>query len=70
MVTHSGGGKVPRELSDRMASALAAFMRTGDPNTSGLPAWPRYTAERGEVMVLDIESEVRDDPDREARKAL
>ena len=70
MVTHSGGGKVPRVLADRMAGALAAFMRTGDPNTALLPAWPRYSAERGEVMVLDVESEVRNDPDREARKAL
>jgi para-nitrobenzyl esterase len=70
MVTHSGGGKVPRRLADRMSSALVAFMRTGDPNTPELPSWPRYTAETGEVMVLNVESEVRNDPDRVARQAL
>lgn len=70
MITHSGGGKVPRDLSDRMSSALVAFMRTGDPNTSELPAWPRYTAETGETMVLNFESEVRNDPDGPARRTL
>ncbi|MER6946158.1 carboxylesterase family protein [Nonomuraea sp. NPDC000554] len=29
------------ELSDRMTAYWAAFARTGNPNTSGLPAWPR-----------------------------
>ncbi len=70
MLTHTGGGKAPRELSDRMSSALVAFMRTGDPNTPELPAWPRYTAETGETMILDKVCEVKNDPDREARAAL
>ncbi len=70
MVTHSGGGKVPRQISDAMSSALVAFMRTGDPNTSKLPAWPQYTAQTGETMVINVVSEVKNDPDREARKSL
>ncbi len=45
-------------------------MRTGDPNGKGLPEWPKYTAETGELMILDDECEVRNDPDREARKLL
>lgn len=53
MVTHTGGGKAPRDLSYRMADALLAFMRTGDPNCPSLPSWPRYTPRKGEVMILD-----------------
>jgi para-nitrobenzyl esterase len=70
MLTHTGGGARPRRLSGKMARTLLAFMRTGDPNGGGLPAWPRYTTARGETMVLDDLSAVRDDPDREARRAL
>ena len=70
MVTHTGGGIVPRKLSDKMADALLNFMRTGDPNGGKLPLWPVYTKDKGEVMVLNNESMVKNDPDREARKSL
>jgi para-nitrobenzyl esterase len=53
-----------------MAGSLVRFMKTGDPNGGGLPAWPRYTSANGETMVLDDTSVARNDPDREARKAL
>jgi para-nitrobenzyl esterase len=70
MLTHTGGGRRPRMLSEKMSGALLQFMRTGDPNGGGLPTWPRYTSANGETMVLDDVSEVRNDPDREARQAL
>jgi para-nitrobenzyl esterase len=70
MLSHTGGGERPRRLATKMAKSLVQFMRTGDPNGGGLPDWPRYTSANGETMVLDDESEVRNDPDREARKAL
>lgn len=70
MVTHSGGGARPRKLSDKMSGALLQFMRTGNPDGGGLPAWAKYTPANGEVMVLDDIPEVKNDPDREARKAL
>ena len=70
MLTHTGGGARPRKLSEKMAGTLLQFMKTGDPNGGGLPQWPRYTSENGETMVLDDVSEVQNDPDREARKAL
>jgi para-nitrobenzyl esterase len=70
MLSHTGGGARPRRLSAKMARSLLQFMKAGDPNGGGLPAWPRYTTAKGEVMVLDDVCEVRNDPDREARKAL
>jgi para-nitrobenzyl esterase len=70
MLTHTGGGAKPRALSVKMAGALVQFMKTGDPNGGGLPTWPKYTTANGETMVLDNTCEVKNDPDREARKAL
>ena len=70
MFTHTGGGKVPRALSDKMSGALLNFMRTGDPNGGELPVWPKYTEENGEVMILNNTCEAQNDPDREARKSL
>lgn len=70
MLSHTGGGPRPRALSTKMAGALLQFMKTGDPNGGGLPNWPKYSSANGEVMVLDDTSEAKNDPDREARKAL
>jgi para-nitrobenzyl esterase len=70
MLTHSGGGARPRKLSEKMTGALLQFMRTGNPDNGGLPDWPKYTSENGEVMVLDDVPEVKNDPDRGARKSL
>jgi para-nitrobenzyl esterase len=69
-ISHSGGGARPRNLAAKMAATLVQFMKTGDPNGGGLPQWPRYTTANGETMILDDVSEVKNDPDREARKSL
>jgi para-nitrobenzyl esterase len=45
-------------------------MKTGNPNGGGLPEWPAFTVENGETMVLNDTCEVKNDPDREARKLL
>ena len=70
MLTHTGGGKRPRELSEKMSGALLQFMHTGDPNGGGLPQWPAYTVENGETMILNDVCEVLNDPDREARSTI
>jgi para-nitrobenzyl esterase len=70
MLTHSGGGPRPRAVSAKMAGALLRFMRTGDPNGAGLPNWPKYSEAKGETMVFDDTCVAKNDPDREARKAL
>lgn len=70
MITHTGGGSRPRALADKMGAALLNFMRTGNPNTEGLPEWPAYTKEKGETMILNDVCEVKNDPDRAARVTL
>jgi len=70
MLTHTGGGSRPRKLSEKMASSLLQFMKTGDPNGSSLGSWPKYSTANGETMVLDDIAEAKNDPDREARKTI
>lgn len=70
MLSHSGGGARPRKLSTKMVDSLINFMKTGNPNGGGLPEWPVYSTENGETMILDDKPEVKNDPDREARKTL
>jgi len=69
-ISHTGGGARPRNLASKMSDALVQFMKTGDPKGAGLPDWPKYTTENGETMILDDVCEVKNDPDREARKSL
>ncbi|MGF1587396.1 MAG: carboxylesterase/lipase family protein [Bacteroidales bacterium] len=70
MLTHTGGGARPRKLSEKMSDALLSFMKTGNPNCDNLPEWPKFTAENGEVMVLNDVCEVKNDPDREGREMI
>jgi para-nitrobenzyl esterase len=65
-----GTGPVVKVLERQMSDAWIAFARTGDPNTTGLPKWPAYDAERRATMVFDTESRVVEDPDRAIREAL
>ena len=70
MLTHTGGGARARRLAEKMAGSLVQFMKTGDPNGPGFTRWPKYTSASGETLVLNDACEVKNDPDREARKAL
>lgn len=55
-------------LADRMANALLAFARTGDPNHPGLPRWTPYSLARRETMVLDRASRMENDPRGDERR--
>ncbi|HEY5952316.1 MAG TPA: carboxylesterase/lipase family protein [Kofleriaceae bacterium] len=49
-------------LATQMQATWAAFIRGGDPNGAGLPAWPRYDSERRATMIVDREPCIVDDP--------
>ena len=70
MLTHTGGGKEPRGVSDQMSAALLAFMRTGNPNGAELPEWPAYNPDDAPTMVFSVKSRVLTAPDREALSLL
>ncbi|MDO5977520.1 carboxylesterase/lipase family protein [Flavivirga spongiicola] len=70
MLTHTGGGARPRKLSEKMASSLVQFMKTGNPNCDKLPVWEKYSEKNRVTMILDDISELKVDPDREARELL
>jgi para-nitrobenzyl esterase len=57
-------------LADKMSAAFAAFARTGNPNTDGLPHWPQFDMAKRSTMFLDNECHVVDDPHRAERLAL
>jgi len=70
MDTITGGGERPRRLAEKMSQALVHFARNGDPNHSGIPAWPTYDSENGALMIWNDDCVVQHDPDREARNTL
>lgn len=63
------GGAGPQSLATQMHAAWVAFAKSGDPNTSQLPDWPRYDTTSRATMLLDVESSVADDPDGDLREA-
>src|SRR5436309_1315725 len=66
----TGGTAEARELAAKVSDAWINFARKGDPNHSGLPKWPAYSAEAGPVMIFDNTCQVKNDPDRELRKVV
>jgi para-nitrobenzyl esterase len=60
MLWHNGdliGGYDFTPAEDRLAGQMAtywtSFVKTGDPNGSGLPSWPRYSNGKEQSLVLD-----------------
>ena len=60
------GGK---ELEDRMSRAWLGFARTGDPNHSGIPAWPACQPGDEACMLFDRECQVGHNHDHALMKA-
>jgi para-nitrobenzyl esterase len=54
-----------RQLSDTMSSFWVNFARSGDPNGAGLPAWPRFDAQREATMSFADQIAVTSVPNRE-----
>jgi para-nitrobenzyl esterase len=57
-------------LSKQMSTAWVTFARTGNPNHSGIPHWPAYTADTRATMFFDAPCEVRNDPEGRGLKII
>ena len=57
-------------MSDLMSSYWTNFAKNGDPNGSGLPEWPAFSAAREQVMYLGAHSGAQDVPNMAQIKAL
>jgi para-nitrobenzyl esterase len=66
----TGGTAEARELGGKVSDAWINFARKGDPNHSGLPKWPVFSAGKAPTMVFDKTCELKTDPDGEARRSL
>jgi len=64
-LTGSGSDIVP--LAERVSGAWAAFATNGTPDAKGFPHWLPYSAVDRNVMIVDSESKIERDPNRQAR---
>lgn len=51
-------------MHDVLHGAFVSFVRTGEPQVPGGPAWDAFEPDRREVMALDLRCRMVDDPDR------
>jgi len=58
----TGAAADRQPLASRMASAWAAFARTGNPNVKGLPNWSPFELKQRATMILANECKLVNDP--------
>jgi para-nitrobenzyl esterase len=61
---YSAGDPGAFTLSKQMSTAWTSFARTGNPNHSGIPHWPAYTAESRSNIYFNTPCEVRNNPEQ------
>jgi para-nitrobenzyl esterase len=69
-VNLSGGLPEALTLSTRVSQAWVNFARHGNPNHSGLPNWPAFTAEKRATMIFDNTCAVKNDPEGGGRRRI
>jgi para-nitrobenzyl esterase len=57
-------------LATKVSAAWVNFARKGDPNHSGLPTWPKFTAEKCPTMIFNSDCVAKENPDTTERKAI
>ena len=65
-----GSGDGPVALGDMMSDAWISFARSGTPSSDRLPEWKPYTPDERNVMQLDVDPVLVQDPERGARQIL
>lgn len=63
-----GNGPGLAEASNAMSGYFASFARSAVPTAAGQPDWPRYETGKRQVMLLNSQCRVVDDPDGEQRR--
>ncbi len=61
----TGGGEDAQVLAAKMSKSWINFAKTGNPNHSGLPEWPKYTNANTATMHFDTKCEVKPQLDQE-----
>ena len=59
-----------RRTADFASGYWLNFVKTGDPNGPGLPAWPSYRRADNPFMAIDAAPEVRTDSERSRHQFL
>lgn len=59
-----GTGPDRQPLADAMSHSFAAFARSGNPDTAGMPHWPTYSLDKRATLIYARQLEVLADPDR------
>jgi para-nitrobenzyl esterase len=72
MASMTGATPEAAELAARISDAWIALATSGDPNTAkgGLPHWKPYSPAERSTLLIDTESHLASDPEREERQLL
>jgi len=63
-----GTGEDVQTMADMMSDAWIAFAKTGTPSSELLPEWKAYTPTSRNVMELNVEPQLVDDPEKDIRE--
>lgn len=61
------GPSPSRSIAYHMHKAWINFARNGNPNTEGMPNWPKYGMEKRSTIIFNAESTVEEDPNEKER---
>jgi para-nitrobenzyl esterase len=62
------GSSDAKLMCDALSSSVLAFARTGDPNNSHIPHWPRFDVSQRATLIFDRHTRVESDPHGALRK--
>jgi para-nitrobenzyl esterase len=66
----TGGGPAPQALAANVSEAWIHFARNGNPNHSGIPNWPAFSAKSCPTMIFDNQCKLQNNPDQAERQVI